>query len=282
MWAMRIVHESSLHECDGGNCFVTLTYRSKSECTAEQLAAGYHVPDDWSLHKKHFQDFMKRLRKFFAPTKIRFFHCGEYGNICKHGIDLELVGCPLCNVGRPHYHACLFNVGFPDLESYGSTNGELRYTSAILESIWKYGFVDVGELNFASAAYVARYLLKKVTGPLADDHYMQIDTDGCATWVEPEYVTMSRRPGIGKDWYDKYKDDVFPSDEVPVPGVGVLKKVPRYYEEIFKEENPIGLEEIKAIRKKFREEHIDDYTPERLMDKYKVKKAQVEMLKRSI
>ena len=59
-------------------------------------------------------------------------------------------------------------------------------------------------------------------------------------------------------------------------------KVPRYYEEIFKEENPIGLEEIKAIRKKFREEHIDDYTPERLMDKYKVKKAQVEMLKRSI
>ena len=95
MWAMRIVHESTLHELDGGNCFVTLTYRDRLECSQEQLEKGYHVPDDWSLHKEHFQKFMKRLRKAFHPQKIRFFHCGEYGNICKHGISLELVDCPL-------------------------------------------------------------------------------------------------------------------------------------------------------------------------------------------
>ena len=282
MWAMRIVHESCLHEISGGNCFVTLTYRDRMECDDDQLRDGYHIPDDWSLNKKHFQDFMKRLRKAFAPQKIRFYMCGEYGNICKHGIDLDLVKCPMCRIGRPHYHACLFNCEFPDLVSYGSHNGELRYTSPFLESMWKYGFVDVGQLNFESAAYVARYILKKVTGNMADDHYMLYDLDGCITFAEPEFTLMSRKPGIGRDWYEQYKGDMFPSDEVPVPGSGVFKKVPRYYEEIFANENPLSMEEIKAVRQKFMEEHGDDYTPARLMDRYKVKKAQVNMLKRTI
>ena len=282
MWAMRIVHESCLHEINGGNCFVTLTYRDRIDCDDEQLRNGFHVPDDWSLNKKHFQDFMKRLRKAFSPQKIRFYMCGEYGNHCKHGIDLGIVVCPLCRVGRPHYHACLFNCSFPDLAAYGSRDGELRYTSPFLESIWKYGFVDVGELNFESAAYVARYILKKVNGDMAHDHYMLYDLDGCITFVEPEFTLMSRRPGIGRDWYRKYADDVFPSDEVPVPGSGVFKKVPRYYEELFKDANPLKLEEIKRMRQEFLKAHGDDYTPERLMDKYKVKKAQVDMLKRSV
>ena len=282
MWAMRIIHESSVHEVTGGNCFVTLTYRDRLECTDDELRDGFHVPDDWSLSKKHFQDFMKRLRKAFAPQKIRFYMCGEYGNHCKHGISLDLVECPLCAVGRPHYHACLFNCSFPDLEPYGSRDGELRYTSPFLASIWKYGFVDVGELNFDSAAYVARYVLKKVTGVAADDHYMLFDLDGCITFVTPEFTLMSRRPGIGRDWYDRYKDDVFPSDQVPVPGAGVFRGVPRYYEELFKITDPLSLQEIKKLRQEFLSAHADDYTPERLMDKYKVKKAQVSMLKRSV
>lgn len=281
MWAIRICHEASLYETEFGNCFVTLTYRDEAECTDEQLRDGYHVPKDWSLNKKHFQDFMKRLRKAYGQ-KIRFFHCGEYGNRCKHGLDLELVGCPLCQVGRPHYHACLFNVSFDDLEVYTQSGGEPRYTSQKLADIWKFGFVDVGELNFESAAYVARYILKKVTGHKADDHYMQCDLDGEVTFVSPEYVTMSRRPGVGKRWFDKYKSDVFPSDEVPVPGVGVLKSVPRYYEELFKIEDPLSLEEIKAVRQEFLRTHSDEFSPARLMDKYKVKKAQFGMLKRTI
>ena len=43
MWAMRIVHESSLHESTGGNSFITLTYRDKLKCDKKQLAAGYHI-----------------------------------------------------------------------------------------------------------------------------------------------------------------------------------------------------------------------------------------------
>lgn len=282
MWSMRIVHESSLHAFTGGNCFITLTYRDAAECSAEQFAGGFYVPNDWSLQPKHFVDFMKRLRKYFRPQKIRYFMCGEYGNRCKHGINMELVGCPMCNLGRPHYHACLFNCSFPDLVSYGSRNGELRYTSPILESIWKYGFVDVGEVNFESAAYVARYCLKKVTGVMSDDHYLSYDFDGVVTFLTPEYCTMSRRPGVGREWFDRYKRDVFPSDEVPVPGSGVFKGVPRYYEELFKLEDPVSLDKIKEIRQEFLKAHGEDYTPARLMSRYKVKKAQVEMLKRSL
>ena len=280
MWAMRIAHESSLHEYSGGNSFVTLTYRDRNECDDDQLREGYHVPDDWSLNKKHFQDFMKRLRKAFSPQKIRFYMCGEYGNKCKHGIDLKLVKCPLCRIGRPHYHACLFNATFHDLESYGSSDGELRYTSPFLESIWKYGFVDVGDVTFESAAYVARYILKKVTGIQADDHYMLYDLDGQITFVTPEFTLMSRRPGIGREWYDKFKDDLFPSDTVPVPDGGVMRGMPRYYEELFKEEDPISLEEIKELRQKFLKEHGADYTPERLIDKYHVRKAGIDLFRR--
>ncbi len=283
MWAMRIVHESSLYE---SNCFVTLTYRDISECTDSEFKGAYHVPDDWSLVRSHFVDFMKRLRHAFAPEILRYFMVGEYGNRCKHGLDLELVTCPLCNLGRPHFHACLFNCSFPDLCSYGSRNGDLRFTSPFLEHIWKYGFVDVGELNFDSAAYVARYCMKKITGILARDHYMSYDLDGVVTFLEPEYCTMSRgrkKPGgIGAKWFEKYSSDVFPSDEVPVPGSGVFRGVPRYYEEIFKCSDPLSMEDIKAVRMEFMRAHAEDYTPSRLMDKYKVKKAQVAMLTRSL
>ena len=71
-------------------------------------------------------------------------------------------------------------------------------------------------------------------------------------------------------------------DEVPIPGVGVVRGVPRFYEEIFKCSDALSLEEIKRVRVKFMEAHGDDYTPERLMDKYKCKKAQVNLLTRSI
>ena len=62
----------------------------------------------------------------------------------------------------------------------------------------------------------------------------------------------------------------------------VFKKVPRYYEEIFKIKDPLSLEDIKAVRQEFRRVHGDEYTPSRLMAKYKVHKAQVDLLQRKI
>jgi hypothetical protein len=281
MWAARIVHELGLYEHTGGNCFITLTYRSLAECTVEERYERLHVPDDWSLHKKHFQDFMKRLRHEFPDRKIKYFMCGEYGGTCKHGLDVDRVGCPCCNVGRPHYHAILFNCDFDDLESYAEQDGVVRWTSPRLERIWKYGFVDVGEANFDSAAYVAGYILKKKTGLMADDWYTAFDIDGNITYLTPEFTLMSRGrkkgEGIGGRWYERYSSDFFPSDENPVPGRGVFKSVPRYYEEMYKGENPEEMEKIKKLREEFRKEHINDYSADRLMDRYKVTKAKREI-----
>lgn len=265
---MRIVHEASLYD---DNCFVTLTYRDKELCDDYQLKQAHHVPLDGSLNKAHFQKFMKRLRKHYLGGKeplrrrpIRYYQCGEYGE--------QLL--------RPHHHACLFNLDFEDKQLFKTSEGIHLYTSATLEKLWPYGFSTVGELTFESAAYTARYVMKKVTGQQADDHYLRWDEDGVCYWLEPEYTTMSRRPGIARDWYEQFKDDLFPSDEVPVPGAGVFKKVPRYYEELLRRESETVYEEIKRLRRVFRAAHGDEYTPERLMDKYKVKKAQLTTLHR--
>ncbi len=278
MWAMRIVHESTLHEYNGGNYFVTLTYDDN------------HVPEDWSLKKSHFKNFMKRLRKARPERKIRYFYVGEYGRKCKHGIDLELVNCPLCRVGRPHYHACLFNVSFEDLEAYQSDGGIMRYTSASLERLWGLGFVDVGELNYSSATYTAKYILKKIGGINAVDRYMALDEYGVVTFLLPEYVGMSRgnatskgkKCGIGAGWLEHYKNDVFPSDEVPVPGYGVMKGVPRYYDEILRQEDPEMYDQVKKLRVEFLKAHSDEFTDDRLLSKHKCKKARAALYARPL
>ena len=262
---------------------------------------GKHVPDDWSLNKVHYKLFMKRLRKEFKTNEIRYFAAGEYGRKCKHGIDLSRVNCPLCNCGRPHFHACIFNLSFDDLEPYQSDGGIIRYTSPTLERIWGYGFVDVGEVTYASASYTAGYVLKKVKGVKSDYHYLTYDLDGVITWIQPEFVLMSRGKtceehrgmdyqvdcpncsrGIGRDWLEYYADDVFPSDEVPVVGKGVVKGVPRYYYEWLKESNPEMYEEMKKVRQRFMKEHEDDYTPKRLMDKHICAKAREKLVERNL
>ena len=256
MWAMRLVHEASLHEDNYGNCFITLTYRDAAECTAEQFAQGYYMPEDGSLQKQHFRNFIKRLRKHF-PQRIRFFHCGEYGD----------------KTWRPHYHACLFNVRFDDVIVYKDVEGMLTYESETLAKLWPYGFATVSDLTYDSAAYTAGYVLKKITGYQAHDHYLRCDDYGVAYWLQPEYVTMSLKPGIGRDWYEKYKTDVFPSDTTPIPGRGVSQKVPRYYETILAEENPRLHQLVKDLRQEFIEAHGEDFTPQRLQDKYQCHKA---------
>lgn len=271
MWAIRIVHEAATHD---RNSFVTLTYDDD------------HVPRDGSLRKKDYTDFMKRLRKKCEPVRVRYYQCGEYGE----------------KLGRPHHHACLFGLNFEDQEFLGEQNGHKLYTSQMLAEAWGHGFVTVGELTFESAAYCARYVTKKITGKNAHDHYLRCDEDGQAYWLVPEYATMSRghrcarcraqgykepgcqdcTGGIGQAWYEKFKDDCFPSDEVPVPGSGVYKKVPRYYETLLKNTDLEQHTEIKKLRRKFREEHAEEFTADRLMSRYKVQKAKSQMLKRGL
>ena len=125
VWMARIMHEASLYL---DNCFVTLTYRERADCTREELRNGWYVPEDGSLRKKDFQKFMKRLRKRFAGSKVRYYQCGEYGE----------------KLQRPHHHACLFNFDFSDKELFQDNDGVLLFTSKILEELWPYGFYTLG------------------------------------------------------------------------------------------------------------------------------------------
>ena len=195
-WAIRCVHEASLHD---RNCFLTLTYDD------------YHVPLDGSLNKAHFQNFMKRLRKKYG-VGIRYFHCGEYGE----------------KFQRPHYHAIIFNHDFSDKYLWSSKLGNDLYRSESLEGLWPYGHSSIGDVTFESAAYVARYITKKITGKEAEQHYEYCNKlTGEITQRQPEYVTMSRRPGIAKGWFDKYTTDVYPSDNIVIRGKKM--KPPKYY-----------------------------------------------------
>jgi hypothetical protein len=239
------------------NTFVTLTYDAE------------HLPGDGSLNKEHFQKFMKRLRYYNDDKKIRYFHCGEYGE----------------RLQRPHYHACLFGIDFNDRTPFSSNNGVVTYTSEELTKIWGMGFTTVGELNYQTAAYTARYIMKKVTGARAEEHYERLDENtGEIIKLQPEYVTMSlgrnKGEGIGGKFYDKFKGDFYPSDECPIPGKGVFKKVPKYYDRLLKDSDPETWAKVQRNRDQYRNQHRDNYTTERLHTKYRVKKAQLSQLKR--
>lgn len=202
-WAVRCVHEASLYE---RNCFITLTYNDA------------HLPENGSLVKKDFQDFMKRLRERFG-SGVRYFHCGEYGE----------------KLSRPHYHAILFNFDFDDRILFKIDNGSKLYVSETLDDLWQgKGFSTIGDVTFESCAYVSRYILKKITGEASEAHYGIVRLDsGEIIMRQPEYVTMSRRPGIARAWFEKYRTDVFPDDFVWLKGKKY--RTPRFYDKLFDE-----------------------------------------------
>jgi len=269
MWAIRIVHESYVHLDHNGNSWVTLTYRDPSECTDEQYKKGHFIPADFSLQPSHVSKFIRALRKQ-NKHKIRYFYCGEYGD------ENE----------RPHYHVCLFNHSFDDQQLFEDNEGFYTYTSPSLEKLWPYGFSTVAELNFETASYTAGYCFKKITGKRADDHYLRCDEHGEAYWLRPEYIRMSTgrtKPcGLGAQYYAEFKNDIFPSDETPVPGHGTVQLVPRYYQNILESEDPETLVLVKSLRERFMQSHRDDFTPERLRDKYICARAQQDRLKRAL
>lgn len=209
-WAMRIMHETEEY---ADNSFITLTYDNPS------------LPINNSLNLSHFQNFMKRLRKD-SDHKIRFYHCGEYGE----------------NFARPHYHSILFNHDFKDKTRLIRKDEEKQqnrvYTSENLSKLWPYGFHVIGDVTFASAAYVARYVLKKVNGKIQEEHY---------NGLKPEYATMSRRPGIGKAYYDKYKAEIYQEDFIIQDGNKC--KPPRFYDNLLDKDDKNRYRQIKRKRK---------------------------------
>lgn len=265
-WAVRATHEAQLHD---ENSFITLTYSEEA------------LPNDLSLRKEIMQAFLKKLRRKLEPTLIRFLGCGEYGD----GLGSRPI--------NPHYHLCIFGYSFPDREPihidprrayHGRIKGDhTLYRSDLLEKVWtdadgnSLGFSTVGDLSFESAAYVARYVCKKITGPSAREFYQG---------RIPEFAFMSRMPGLGRRWIEKFKGDVYPKDYYHINGI--RQRPVKYYDTWLEKNHPEVWKEVKGKRI-IEQERLDNEGKSvrtmgwnRKEQKIKYKKRQIKCLERSI
>lgn len=97
-------------------------------------------------------DFMKRLRALMADyylrDGIRFYAATEYGD----------------QTFRPHAHMILYGCPIPDLKLYDDHDrtNSTYFTSKMLDNLWRKGNVLIGEVEFESCSYVARYVTKRL------------------------------------------------------------------------------------------------------------------------
>lgn len=233
-WATRCLLEMQKYD---QNCFITFTYDEE------------HVPERWycdletkkervslTLDKRDLQLFWKRLRE--DGNNCRYYACGEYGD----------------KYARPHMHAIIFGYRPDDLIPASQYNdkfvdaSELGYNyfvSPYLNSVWKKGAVLVADASWESAAYTARYVMKKLKG-MARSFYDR----NC---IEPEFVTMSRKPGIGSDWFDDNKKcyATFLKQYIKTEkGSREMCKI-RYFDEKIEDKYPFDFEKMKMTRKEF-------------------------------
>lgn len=193
-WAVRCVHEAQMHE---ENCFITLTYDDAHLISPK-------------LIYKHFQDFMKRLRKTKPDAQIGVFVTGEYGEKRK----------------RPHWHALIFNWRPSDPEyKYTSDRGDIVFSSKSLSKLWPSGAAEFGDVTFNSAGYCARYAAKKLGHGKDGTH-----------GLEP-ISKKSSKHAIGKRWLEKYWPDAFNHGRIILPD-GASCAIPRYYEKWLQKNEP--------------------------------------------
>lgn len=240
-WAVRCQNEAMMYD---SSLFITLTYND------------IQLPRNGSLVKEHLSSFIKNFRYKFGKN-IKFFGCGEYGSLNN----------------RPHYHLILFNTEFNDLEYFKAVNGYRYYTSCRLNDIWKKGYTIVGNACFESAAYVARYVTKKIYGEPARNHYGQ---------RVPEFQVQSLRPGIGYAFFKKYYHDIYDVYDKVVCSNGLKIKPPRYYDKLLQIENPILYDKIKKSRlERAMSMAVDNLREERFFARETIQKARFQRLIRS-
>lgn len=172
-WATRLMLEKDCHE---HSCCLTLTYDNE------------HLPSNSCLCKEHVTLFLKRLREFVYPTKIRYFYCGEYGS----------------KKGRPHYHMIVFGWCPTDLVYKFSKRDKAYFLSDTVAKLWSYGHIVVDpELTRETCFYTAKYLQK----------YVDSDKEVKA------FIQMSLKPAIGSLCPEKLGQYIYQN--------GVKKPLPR-------------------------------------------------------
>ena len=151
------------------------------------------------LHYKHhdiddLQKFFKRLRSYLGVERIKYFACHEAGG----------------QTGRWHWHAVIFGWFPSDAKvDYINPLGQRLYKSAILERLWPFGFCNVAEVSKDTCSYVAGYTAKKENP------------------IFPGKLFMSRRPGLGYQFFKANGKKILHSGSCVIPGFGVVP-VPRY------------------------------------------------------
>lgn len=219
--ANRCTLETFSHQ---NNLFLTLTYDDKN------LVWGNERP---TLVPKHMQNFNKDLRSYLKYHKLedekplKLLYSGEYGDRTK----------------RPHYHGIYCGLNIPDLKVYKTNfDGDIYYTSEILNSIWKKGFVVVGQANWQSSAYVARYVVKKRLGLYGKLYYALNE-------ICPEFHHPSIN--LGREYYETHKDDIyFEKEKIIVPDKNGFRKIqcPKTFDAWFEAESPEDFESLKNER----------------------------------
>lgn len=223
-WAVRCMLESEYHD---DNYFITLTYSDDTVPMSEYIDEETgEIKTSLTLNKKDVQDFIKRLRRHFDyrdSDGFRYFCCGEYGS----------------QSARPHYHMIAFGLHLDDLVLWKETPLGNYYTSELLTTKWGHGHVIIGSVTFESCAYVSRYIMKKQKGKGAEVY----DTYN----INPEYIVMSRNPGIGKRYFEDNFADIYPSDHIVLSG-GKLSNPPRYFDNLMNELDEELMSDIKEKR----------------------------------
>lgn len=216
-WSIRLTCEASLH---AESCFVTLTYDRAN------------LPRNGSVSKREMQLFLKKLRNHFPDSLVRYFLCGEYGLL-----------------GRPHYHACLFGLGFLEdrIPAGKSKGGYPLFESPLLSRLWGKGRVSVQDLTRETAAYCARYTNKKLTGT---EERFRVLADGTQIRLSPEFLLMSRRPGLGALWFARFgRQDVYGASEGAFVDKGGHSVVaPRYFDKLLERTDPARYEWLREHR----------------------------------
>ena len=227
-WANRIMLEAQYHD---ESYFITLTYDEEHVPVALDKS-GEPV---YTLQPKDLQDFIKRLRsdqEYHKDNRIRFYAVGEYGS----------------TTHRPHYHIIVFGLKIDDLELIGKNrHGTLLHDSKKIREIWGLGLTEVDQMSWESAAYCARYTVKKL-GKKETSFYEDHN-------LVPEFSRMSLKPAIGYQYFDEYKEDIYKNDEIFISTVkgGRKCKPPKYYDDKYDDIYPADMAVVKGNRREIAE-----------------------------
>lgn len=232
-WATRIELEAKQYK---NNYFITLTYNENNILIPEKMydtetgEIMYENDGSWkgTLVKEDLQRFMNSYRKWLERDYnwegIKFYACGEYGEIGE----------------RPHYHIIMMNNPNLEQEIIGKNSKGIYHTNKRIEKIWGKGFITIEKANWDTIACCICYCQKKLYGELKIEHY------GSRGQI-PIFAQMSRRPGIGRAYYEEHKENIYKCDEI-INSKGKSVKPPSYFDRLMDAGEHDFMESIKEKR----------------------------------